>query len=75
MNIIITAVRPTRFSVHDCTVTHDGQEHAFWAELDLLNDDFVTDFNDDEPRGDFDFEAWRSAVEHSLRTSVAGIDS
>ena len=71
MTINFTKTKPTRFSMHDATVTYKGDEYQFWAEYDVLNDSFVAEFNDDEPQGDFDFTAWSDDVEKHLSKVVA----
>ncbi|MEU2203565.1 hypothetical protein AB0P19_07025 [Microbacterium oleivorans] len=70
MTFNFTPAKPTRFSIHDATVTHRGDEYIFWAELDLLDDSFTTEFNDDQPQGDFDWDGFESEVEKHIRTAV-----
>lgn len=70
MTFTFTTVKPTRFSMHDAVVTYKGDEYLFWAELDLLDDSFVAEFDGDQPQGDFDVEAWDKEVESFIRAQV-----
>ncbi|MES1987281.1 MAG: hypothetical protein V4440_04485, partial [Pseudomonadota bacterium] len=54
------------WNIAEAFVTYKGNDYRFWAEHELIENQYTYEFMDGEPQGDFDFEKFEQDVHEML---------